>query len=126
MPDIFVALDTLKYTKLHRTLAAKSCIVNTNLKWVDKNRKELKKKYKSFEDFKSSFEIPDEMIQLLKEYAEKEKIEYTDSEYQATLPMVKTQLKALVARDIWDMSEYYQIMNEVNDIYCKAAELLKQ
>ena len=126
MPDIFVALDTTKYTKLHRTLAAKSCIINTNLKWVDKNRKALKKQYTTIEDFKARFEVPDDMLKLLKESAEKEKVEYTDSEYQESLPMIKTQLKALVARDLWDMSEYYQIINEVNDTYCKAVELLGQ
>ena len=125
MPDIFVALDTLKYTKFHRTLAAKSCIINTNLKWVDKHRKALKKQYSSIEDFKARFEVPADMLEILKENAEKEKIEYTDSDYQASLPMIKTQLKALVARDLWDMSEYFQVINDVNDTYCKAAELLK-
>jgi len=126
MPDIFVALDTTKYTKLHRTLAAKSSIINTNLKWVDKNRKALKKQYSTIEDFKARFDVPDDMLELLKDYAKKDNVEYTDSEFQASLPMIKTQLKALVARDLWDMSEYFQIINDVNDTYCKAAELLKQ
>lgn len=126
MPDIFVPLDTTKYTKFHRTLAAKSCIINTNLKWVDKNRKSLTKKYKSLEEFKKHFDIPEDMLQLLKEFAEKEKVEYTDTEYQTSLPMIKTQLKALVARDLWEMSEYFQIINETNDIYCKAVELVQK
>ena len=38
---------------------------------------------------------------------------------------LKPQLKALIARDLWDMSEYYQIMNEYNDIVIKAVEMIK-
>ena len=37
--------------------------------------------------------------------------------------MLKVQLKALIARDIWDMNEYYRIMNEQNRIVQKAVEI---
>ena len=49
-----------------------------------------------------------------------------EKELQTTLPYLTNQLKALVARDLWDMNEYYQIMNETNDIVVKALEVLKQ
>ena len=50
MPDVFVPLDTLKYTRLHRQLAAKSIVINNYLKYVDANRKQLRKQWKTFED----------------------------------------------------------------------------
>ena len=37
---------------------------------------------------------------------------------------VKMVVKGLTARDIWDMSEYYAIVNENNDAVNKALELL--
>ena len=37
--------------------------------------------------------------------------------------MLSVQLKALIARDIWDMNEYYRIMNEQNRIVAKAVEI---
>ena len=37
--------------------------------------------------------------------------------------MLTLQLKALIARDIWDMNEYYRIMNESNRIVAKAVEI---
>ena len=46
-----------------------------------------------------------------------------DDELQKTLPYLKTQLKALIARDLFDMSEYFQIINETSDIVNKAIEL---
>ena len=38
--------------------------------------------------------------------------------------MIKMQLKALIARDLWDMTEYFQISNEENDIVRKAIDIL--
>jgi carboxyl-terminal processing protease len=35
------------------------------------------------------------------------------------------QLKALIARDLWNMNEMYQIMNEENDMLKKGLEVLK-
>ena len=35
-------------------------------------------------------------------------------------------MKALVARDLWDMSEYFQIMNENNTIVQRAITLFAQ
>ena len=45
-----------------------------------------------------------------------------DDELASTLPMLSTQLKALVARDLFDMSEYFQVINEESDIVKKAVE----
>lgn len=44
MPDHFVPLDTMKYTKLHRQLVAKSIVINQNLKYIDANRKQLRRR----------------------------------------------------------------------------------
>ena len=45
----------------------------------------------------------------------KEKIEPKDeAELIQTKKYLALQLKALVARDIWDMSQYFQVWNETN------------
>lgn len=117
MPDVFVPLDTMKYTKLHRSLAAKSMVVNANLKFIDKERKNIVAEYKDFDDFNARFEIPDAVIEDIYKEGEKQKITAKDDEEKAkTTEAVKLQLKALVARDIWTMTEYFRIMNETNDI----------
>ena len=122
MPDIFVPLDTLQYTPLHRQLAAKSIIINANLQYVDQNRKQLQSRYKTFEQFNREFEVPQALIDKIKAQAEKDKIKIKnpDEEWQQTMPMLRTQLKALIARDLWDMSEYFAIMNQQNHIVQRA------
>ena len=127
MPDHFVPLDTTQYTKFHRQLSAKSYIINANLKYIDEHRKALKKQYKTFKDFNAQFEIPKEVIDGIIEKAAKDDIKPTDDdELERTIPYLRKQLKALVARDLWDMSEYFQVMNETNAIVTTAVKLMQE
>ena len=126
MPDYFVPLDTLAYTKFHRELSAKSYIINANLKYVDANRKALKKQWTSFEDFRRNFVFPREVIDKMIADAAKDKVvPKDDAELEKTLPKLSMQLKALVARDLWDMSEYFAIINEESEIVRKGVEVIK-
>lgn len=125
MPDYFVPLDTLAYTKFHRELSAKSYIINANLKYVDANRKALRKRWTSFEEFRRDFIFPKEEIDKMIADAAKDKIVPKDNaELEKTLPKLSMQLKALVARDLWDMSEYFAIINEESEIVRKAVEII--
>ncbi len=126
MPDYFVPLDTMHYTKLHRELAAKSVIIQENLRYVDRHRKSLKKDYPDFEKFKQEYAVPRELLDSVLAEGEKQKVKPKDEEeVTKTLPMLSLQLKALIARDLWDMSEYYAIMNDDSEIVKKALELLQ-
>ena len=124
MPDYFVPLDTTKYTKYHRLLAAKNIIMNAYLKYVDANRTTLKDLYKSFDTFNKNYVVPQSLLDTIITEGKKEKVEPKDkAELTATMPYIKVQLKALVARDLWDMNEYYRIWNEQSDIVNKTIKL---
>lgn len=125
MPDEFVPLDTTKYTRFHRELAAKSLVINANLRYVDQNRKQLHREYKTFDDYCQRFEVPQSVIEGIMAEAEKQNIKpKDDEELQRTLPYLRLQLKALIARDLWEMNEYFTIMGETNDILQRALQLL--
>lgn len=125
MPDYFVPIDTTLYTDYHRNLVAKGVILKTTTKYIEKNRKELSNKYKKFEAFNDKFEVDDELLNAMREMGEKEKIEFNEEQYNRALPLIKTQLKALIARDLWDMNEYFQVMNQTNKSVERALEILK-
>ena len=127
MPDYFVPLDTTQYTRFHRQLAARSYIINANLKYIDVNRKQLRNRFATFTDFNARYEVPESFVNDVLEAAAKDNIKPKDEqELQQTLPRLRLQLKALVARDLWDMSEYFQVINEENPIVRKAVELFEQ
>ena len=126
MPDYFVPLDTTRYTDFHRQLAAKQVIVNANLKYMDKNRSQLKKQYKTFDDFNARYQVPESYIKTIFEEGKKKKIEPKDEEEkEKTLSYLRPQLKSLVARDLWDLTEYFHVWNENSDIIKKALEVLE-
>ncbi len=126
MPDYFVPLDTTIYTRYHRALQARNIVLNANLRYVDDHRRELTGRYKNFAVFQRTFEIPQSVIDIVMEEGEKLDIRPSnDEELQQTLTYLKLQLKALVARDLWGMDEYFAIMNESSPIVQEAVRLLE-
>jgi carboxyl-terminal processing protease len=128
MPDYFVPVDTARYTKYHRELAAKGSIIQTSLHYIDEHRKELIAEYKDITDFENRFEVDETLLQMLKAQGEKDnvKIEGGEEEYQRSLPMLKLQLKQLVARDLWSMNDFMMFYNKTEDEFLKAYELVQQ
>ena len=127
MPDYYVPLDTTKYTRFHREMSARSLIINASLRYVDQQRKALKKQYPTFGRFQQEFEIPSSVTDGILAEAEKQNIKpKDDEELKTTMPYLKLQLKALVARDLWDTSQYFAVMNESNDVVKRALELMNQ
>ena len=125
MPDEYIPLDTTVYTRFHRELTAKSIVLQHNLRYVDNHRKQLKKTWTSFDAFKQNFQVPQSLVDAILKDGEKQNIKPKDqAELEKTLPHLRLQLKALIARDIWDMSEYYSIFNEENEMVKRALEVM--
>ena len=125
MPDYFVPLDTLSYTKYHRELTAKGAIVSTNLTVIDRYRKEYEKRYPDFKTFNKKFEVDETILSILSSEAEKAGVKYDEELYQASLPLIKVQLKALIARDLWNMSQFYEIFNHTDETVMKGLEIIQ-
>ena len=126
MPDIFVPLDTTRYTDYHRKIVARGVVNKVCVQYIDKNRTELKKKYPTFDKFKKEYEVDDAFLNQLISAAEKEKIKLDTAQYAISKILIKLQLKALVARDLWEMNEYDQIMDSDNESLQKAIEILQK
>lgn len=125
MPDEYIPLDTTVYTRFHRELTAKSIVLQHNLRYVDNHRKQLKKTWTSFDAFKQNYQVPQSLVDAIIKDGEKQNIKPKDkAELEKTLPHLRLQLKALIARDIWDMSEYYSIFNEENEMVKRALEVM--
>jgi carboxyl-terminal processing protease len=164
MPDIFVPLDTTKFTDFHRRIVARGIVNKVCVQYIDQNRTELKKKYSTFEKFKKEFQVDDAFLNSLKSEAKKDKMSTSklskdsvvlqlisnkkddakqgeqnlsldsskndkDSidlkEFEKSKPLIKLQLKALIARDLWEMNEYYMIMDAENESLQKAIQIMQ-
>ena len=125
MPDYFVPVDTTLYTDYHRQISYKGVLLKVHYQLIDNYRKEWNKKYKDYASFAQNFELTEQMMQRLTDEATKTGIAYHEEQYRKSEPLLKLQLKALIARDLWDMNEYYHTINTVDESVKKALELLK-
>ena len=124
MPDFFVPIDTMRYTDYHRQLAARGVIIRSTTGYIEHHRTELKDNYKKFDTFQEKFRIDDAFLADMRALADKEKIKFDEEQYNRSLPLIKLQLKALIARDLWDMNEYYQVMNTADPVVQQALKVL--
>ncbi len=115
MPDIFVPVDTSEYSTYYRDLVAKGVIYQYAIDYVDKHRKDIKKQYATVEDFDKRFNVTDDMMQALIAAGEKEKVTYNEEQYNTSKRVLRTYVKALIARDTFAEQEAYtKIVNHEN------------
>ena len=127
MPDYFVPLDTTQFTNFHRRLMAKGIVMDNDLKYMDNHRRQIQAKYPHFKEHLNHFTVPQQLVDSILSDGRKQKIEPRDkAELDRTLNYLRTQLKALIARDIWDTGEYFEVMNQQSDIVRKAVELVEK
>ena len=125
MPDYFVPVDTTLFTKYHSQLSNKGVLLKVHFQLIDAHREEWTKKFNDYAVFSRDFELDEAMMQQLIEEGKKEGVAYNEEEFRKSEPLIKLQLKALIARDLWDMNEYYHTINVVNESVKKAVELLE-
>ena len=124
MPDYFVPLDTTRFTTVHRNIIAKGVLNQFVITYFDENKKSLAKEYPSYQAFENKFQVTDKMISKLKDKAEKEGIEIDKAQFESSEELIKLQIKALLARDMFTPAEYYRVMNAKNDTYLKALYII--
>jgi len=154
MPDYFVPMDTTYYTDIHRALVSSGTLNKFVMNYIDKNRAILKEEYPDFAGFKSNFNVSSETLkELLRLYEtdvkqgttvsivpeERDSMDEPETEdeytlpnvdqkslqdFQKSTPLIQLQIKALIARDLWNTNEYYQIINRENNVLKKAIEII--
>ena len=126
MPDLFIPLDTSKYYIYYNGLQRKNLVYNGVLDIMDASRESLKQKYADFKMFAAKFEVSDEMIDKIIEAGEKEGIKKDDKSVEFARPLMKRQMKGLIARDLFSVSHYFEIMNADDETIQKAVEVITQ
>ncbi len=123
MPDIFVPLDTSRNSTFFRDVRRKGILNKFALNYVDENRQTVDAKYSDFRDFADRFEIDQATLDAFVALAEKEEIEYNQEEFDTSKQLIIAQLRGLIARNMYDRSAMYYILNQEDTTFTKAMEL---
>jgi carboxyl-terminal processing protease len=128
MPDFFVPLDTVSNSDYYSDLLRGGFLNTFSYQFTDKNRKQLMKKFPSFDSFNNEFICDDKFMDAFFKYVEKEdaSLEKNEEEYAISKTAIKLRLKAYLARNLWDTDEFYQVYNESNEILQRAVKIIQE
>lgn len=133
MPDYFVPVDTARGSTLLRELNSNGITYKYTTQLIDTKRNAYKKQYPAFEDFDKKFVVTDQIMNDLMDVYKKDTAlnkndSFPDDRIAKDLvksgSIIKAQIKAMVARDIFGENEYHQVLNQVIDAYGKAIEII--
>lgn len=126
MPDVFVPLDSTRFSDYYSDLVRKGIFNTFTMNYLDKNRKKLLNDYPDFNSFKNNFEVTDQLYEEFVALATEKKIERKqDDKYFYPVADLKVQIKAMIARNLWDVNTYFQMINELDDELKVAIDLMQ-
>jgi len=124
MPDIFIPVDTTEISDYYYSLVRKGIFTQFSLQYVDDHRKNLKAQYTVLDDYIKNFNVDEELITMLVEYAAKEGIKKEEKQIETSKNLIKRELKGLIARNLWDTGAYIQIFMQTDKAFLKAIEVI--
>ena len=124
MPDLFIPVDTAYNSKLYTNLVRKGALNRFTTDYGLKHREEIKAQYGDFESYNKNFTVGQDLINGLKAAATEAKVEWDDEQFARSDKFLLLQIKALIARNVWETQQYYQVMASVDHAVQKALEVL--
>jgi len=124
IPDIFIPIDTSKNYGYYNRLVRKRVVYQFVVDYVDQHRNDLSAEYPDFESFKNNFEISNKILEELWNAGDEKGIERDEESFDFIREHAKRHLKALIARDMWNSSEFYEIVNGDDEEIIEAMEII--
>ena len=124
MPDIFIPVDTAYNSKLYTNLVRKGALNRFTTDYGLKHRDEIKAQYGDFDNFNKDFIVGQDLVNGLKSAAQEAKVEWNDEQFAHSEKFLLLQVKALIARNVWETQQYYQVMASEDPGVKKALEIL--
>lgn len=124
--DVFVPRDTVFMTPWYYNVSFNGMQVREVSSYLQKNRDELLRKYRTSDSYFKKFTDEDVMFAEMTDMATSAGIPFSKEECDRCAYAVKTQLKAMLARQLYpeDADIYYKILNTANPAVVKAMEIV--
>lgn len=116
MPDVFVPIDTTQSSAYFGKLVRKGVLNTFALNYVDAHRAELNQRYASVDAYANGFVVDAALLKSLAEQAAKEDVPLEAEGMERSGALIALRLKGLIARDLWDTSAYWQVINADNPV----------
>ena len=125
MPDLFVPLDTSRNSNFYSDLLRKGVFNDFSLTYVDNNRNSLRQNFHDINAFNAEFRVEGKVYDDFLQAAYKAGVKEDNAGLKTSETMIKLQLKALIARNLWDTEAYFIVINDLNQALSKAIEAFR-
>lgn len=124
-PDLIVADDTTGYTSYYAELIRRGAVHEFVAGYMERERGRLSGLYPTFEAFDRGFEIPETLAAELAAAGEARGVAPDGEALAASMPLMRIQLKALVAQRLFGTEGFYRVMNAArSSAFRQAVEVL--
>ena len=125
-PDVMVEADTAGFSVYYANLIRRGVVNEYVISYMDRERNRLERAYPDFAAFDAGFSVGEEMLAGLKALGRERGVELDEAGFAASEPLMRVQLKALVAQRLFDTGAFYRVMNPVqNSAYQRATAILE-
>jgi len=125
MPDIFVPWDSARYDMFYSELIRKGAFNTFVNNYLNDNRKKLHRKYPNANSYIAKFEISPSLFDTFLEDAKKAKVKIDTVALRRNKRFIAVQMKALIARDLFNENTYFEVMAPTDHSIRKAMEVMK-
>ena len=124
MPDIFVPIDTVGYSKFYHDIAGKNFIYIFSLDYADKNRTQLSKypddtqiiKYLETQNIYSRFVT----------FSKNKKLKINSDDIETSKVLITNLLYAYIVRNILEDKYFFRVFNSQDNIFLRAVQELNK
>lgn len=125
MPDLFVPIDTTAFTPYYRNLVAKGILNRFCITYVDRNRSRLNREYPDVDAFIAKFSVDSAMMDDIVKLGVADSVKLDPAQLERSRPMIETIVKGVIARDLFDTSAYFRVVNpQLSPVYREALGLI--
>ncbi len=125
MPDVFIPFDSTVYSDYYTDLRRNNLFNIFTLQYLDDHRTELQRSYKTIKDFNLNFVKDEKFLKSFTDYAERENVKYDQKGYENSEDQIFYALKALIARNLFDYSAYFEVISVIDDDFLEAVKILE-
>jgi len=125
MPDYFIPLDTSFVSHYYTEIFRKGLLNEFSVQYLETRRKDLLKAYPDISAFKQGFTDDQKLLDEFVAFAAAKEVPRNDKDLDVSGLQIKTVLKALIARNLFNMNAYFQMVSVTDDDLIKAIEVIK-
>lgn len=124
-PDVMIAQDTTGYSPYYAELIRRGIVNEQVMNYLERERAALEARYPDFAAFEAGYKVPEVLLDALKEAGEARGVKFDAQGFETSVPLMRLQLKALVAQRLYGIEAFYRVMNAGHsEAFARAVEIV--